>query len=52
MQASHGHRENYIQWSMLGEYDEDTLDPELEAELLPQFRRAALDEPILTNKIQ
>jgi hypothetical protein len=38
-------REEYILWAFLGEVDPGAeLDPELEAELPPQFRRDALDE--------
>jgi hypothetical protein len=45
-------RENYLYWAFMGEPPEGEIDAELEETFPAQFRRAALDEPGLTDKIQ
>jgi hypothetical protein len=43
-------RESYIERAFM--LTEDEMDAELEAELPEMFRRTALDEPMLTDKVQ
>jgi len=45
-------RENYLYWAFGGDPPEGEIDPEIEETFPPMFRRAALDGPRLTDKIQ